>query len=89
MIGIRIQRDRTHEILGLSQKAYIDKMLDRCDVMNCSKRDKFSLLQYPMNNLQKEQMKDIPYASVVKSLVYAQVCTYLDISIPLRNFADT
>ena len=82
MINIQIQRDRTHEILSLSQMAYIDKVLDRCGMKNCSqgdiyitKRDKLSLLQCPKNDLQKEQMKDIPYASAVGSLMYAQLCT--------------
>ena len=37
VIGIQIQRDRTHEILGLSQKTYIDKVLDRYGMKNCSR----------------------------------------------------
>ena len=44
VIGIQIQRDRTRGILGLSQKPYIDKVLDRCGMKNCSKGDKLSLL---------------------------------------------
>jgi len=82
VIGIHIQRDRTSEILGLSQKAYINKVLNRYGMKNCSqgdtpvtKRDKLSLLQCPKNNLQKEQMKDIQYASILGSLMYYQVCT--------------
>ena len=63
VIDIQIQRG----ILGLSQKAYIDKMLNRCDMKNCYRGDKLSLLQYPKNDLQKEQMKDIPYASADES----------------------
>ena len=42
---------------------------------NCSRKDKLSLLQCPKNDQQKEQMKDIPHASAVESLMYAQVCT--------------
>ena len=52
MINIQIQRDRTREILGLSQKAYIDKVLDRYGMKNFSSGDtpvtkggKLSLLQ--------------------------------------------
>ncbi|XP_050233284.1 secreted RxLR effector protein 161-like [Mercurialis annua] len=33
-----------------------------------------------MNELEREQMKNIPYASVVGSLMYAQTCTRPDIS---------
>ena len=63
MIDIQIQRDWTCEILGLSQKAHIDKVLDRCGMKICYRGDKLSLLQYPKNDLQKKQMKDISYAS--------------------------
>ena len=34
MIDAQIQRDMTREILGLSQKAYIDKVLDRYGMKN-------------------------------------------------------
>jgi len=44
IIGIQIQRDWTRGILGLSQKTYIDKVIDRCGMENCSRGDKLSLL---------------------------------------------
>ena len=34
----------------------------------------------PQNEWERKQMKRIPYASVVRSLMYAQTCTRLDIS---------
>jgi hypothetical protein len=50
-------------------------------MQNCSpsitlivKDDKFNKFQCPKNNLKYAQMKQIPYASVVRSLMYAQVC---------------
>ncbi|XP_031252719.1 secreted RxLR effector protein 161-like [Pistacia vera] len=39
------------------------------------KGDKFNLNQCPKNDFETEQMKNIPYASVVLSLMYAKVCT--------------
>jgi hypothetical protein len=39
------------------------------------KGDRFNLNQCPKNDLEREQMKNIPYTSVVGSLMYAQVCT--------------
>ena len=44
------------------------------------KGDRFSLNQCPSNDLEKKEMKNIPYAFAVGSLMYAQVCTRLDIS---------
>ena len=43
-------------------------------------RDKFSLMPCPTNELEREQMERILYASVVGSLIYAQTCTRPDIS---------
>ncbi|RVX07135.1 Retrovirus-related Pol polyprotein from transposon TNT 1-94 [Vitis vinifera] len=81
-----IHRDRSRGILGLSQKAYIDKVLSRFGMSNCApgdtpvaKGDKFSLHQCPKNELEKKDMERFPYASVV-SLMYAQVCTRPDIA---------
>ena len=45
-----------------------------------AKGDKFSLLKCPKNELEKKEMEKYPYASVVGSLMYAQVCTQPDIA---------
>ena len=54
---------------------------------NCSpsvfpivKGDRFNLDQCPKSDLEREQMKNIPYASTVGSLMYAQVCIRPDIA---------
>ncbi|WJZ95153.1 hypothetical protein VitviT2T_013943 [Vitis vinifera] len=87
VLGIQIYRDRSRGILGLSQKSYIDKVLSRFGMSNCAlgdtpveKGDKFSLYQCPKNELEMKDMERFPYASVVGSLMYAQVCTHLDIA---------
>src|SRR5262249_49915679 len=87
VIGIKIHRDRTQYILGLSQETYINKVLERFWMKDCSpsvasivKGDKFNLNQCPKNDLEREEMRNIPYASVVGSLMYAQVCTRPDIA---------
>ena len=78
-------------LLGLSQKAYIDKVLSRFDMSNCApgdmpvaKGDKFSLHQCSKNELEKKDMERFPYASAVGSLTYAQVCTCPDIAYIVR-----
>ncbi|RVW38039.1 Retrovirus-related Pol polyprotein from transposon TNT 1-94 [Vitis vinifera] len=64
VLGIQIYRDRPRGILGLSQKAYIDKVLSRFGMSNCApgdmpvaKGDKFSLHQCPKNELEKNDME--------------------------------
>jgi len=47
--------------------------MDKCSAspVPMQKGDKFSLMQCPKNDLERKQMKNIPYASVVGSLMYA------------------
>jgi hypothetical protein len=87
VLGIQIHRDRSRGILGLSQKSYIEKVLKRYGMQDCkpgdtpvAKGDKFSLNQCPKNDFEKREIQKIPYASVVGSLMYAQVCTRPDIA---------
>ncbi|KAL0415524.1 UNVERIFIED_CONTAM: Retrovirus-related Pol polyprotein from transposon TNT 1-94 [Sesamum latifolium] len=65
----------------------INKVLERFWMKDCSpsiapivKGDKLHLNQCPRNDLEREHMKDIPYASAIGSLMYAQVCTRPDIA---------
>ena len=45
------------------------------------KGDKFSKGQCPHNDIKRDQMKAVPYSLIVGSLMYAQVCTRLDIDL--------
>ena len=62
-------------------------MLERFRMEKCSSRpvsiqkgDKFSLHQCTKNELKRKRMNDIPYVSIVGSLMYAQTWTRPDIS---------
>ena len=44
------------------------------------KGDRFNLNQCPKSDLEMEHIKNIPYASIVERLMYAQVCTRPDIA---------
>jgi hypothetical protein len=88
VIGIEIHRDRQHKILRLSQKAYIEKVLERFRMGDCkssvapiTKGERFSKDQCLKNELEQQQMKSIPYASAVGSLMYTQVYTRPDIAL--------
>ena len=87
VLGIQIYRDRSKDILGLSQKGYIEKLLQRYGMQDCkpldtpiAKGDKLSLNQCPKNALEIQEMQKCPYAQVVGSLMYAQVCSRPDIA---------
>lgn len=87
-MGIQIYRDLLRGILGLSQKAYIEKVFNRYGMQNCllgdtcvAKGYKFRLQQCPKHELEIKEMQKIPLClnCSAKHLMYAQICTYLDI----------
>ena len=87
VLGIEIIRNKSRGLLGLSQKAYINRVLERFNMQNyfggkapISRGDLFTKDQCPRNDIERRQMYGIPYASAVGSLLYAQTCTRPDIS---------
>jgi hypothetical protein len=44
------------------------------------KGDKYESYQSPSNQYEIDQIKSVPYASAVGSLIYAQVCTRPDLA---------
>ena len=87
ILGMRIYRDRSKKLLGLSQSTYIDTMLKRFSMKNSkkgylsigygitlSKKDCATTLE------EREHMSRIPYASVVGSIMYAMICTRSDVA---------
>ena len=60
--------------------------MEKCssNVVSIQKWDKFSLMQCPKNELEHKQMEQIPYASIVWSLMYVQNCTRSNISFAVR-----
>ncbi|GJW87644.1 retrotransposon protein, putative, ty1-copia subclass [Tanacetum coccineum] len=87
ILGIKIYRDRSRRLIGLSQNAYIDKILKRFK-MDTSKRG--TILMQPNVDLRKSQgpstlaevkrMKGIPYASAVGSIMYVVRYTRPDVA---------
>ncbi|KAM0968159.1 hypothetical protein TB1_015836 [Malus domestica] len=87
VLGIEIVRNRSKKLLGLSQKSYIENVLQRFNMQHCSngevpmgKGDRLNKSQCPKNELEKHGMSTKPYASLVGSLMYAQVCTRPDLA---------
>jgi hypothetical protein len=87
IIGMKISRDRKKGKLWLSQESYIEKVLDRFNMSKAKPMSstlashlKLSSKQSPINEKEKVEMKNVPHASAVGSLMYAMVCTRLDIA---------
>ena len=90
ILGIRIYRDRSRRLIGLSQSTYLDKVLKKFN-MESSKKGflpmshgvKLSKTQCPLTTDERSRMNAIPYASAVGSIMYAMICTRPDVSYAL------
>ena len=86
ILGMRIIRDKANGTLKLSQSEYVKKVLSRFN-MNAIKlvstplgsHFKLSKEQSPKTEEERDYMSKVPYASAIGSLMYAMVCTKLDI----------
>ena len=87
ILGMRIMHDRKNKRLWPSQEKYIKKVLDKFNMKDAKPvgtplvaHFKLSIELYPSDDKEKEEMSNIPYASVVGSLMSSMVCTRLDIA---------
>ncbi|KAL0455687.1 UNVERIFIED_CONTAM: Retrovirus-related Pol polyprotein from transposon TNT 1-94 [Sesamum latifolium] len=90
ILGIKIYRDRSRRMLGLTQSSYIEKVLKRFK-MEHSKRGllpmrhgiKLSKKQSSKTDEELKRMSNIPYASFVGSIQYVVQCTRPDVAYAL------
>jgi hypothetical protein len=90
ILGIRIYKDRSMRFIGLSQEAYLDKVLKRFNMQDSKKGNlpmshgiDLSKKQCPQMTTELESMKKIPYASAIGSIMYVMICTRPDVSYAL------
>ncbi|GKD89406.1 retrotransposon protein, putative, ty1-copia subclass [Tanacetum coccineum] len=87
ILGIKIYRDRSRRLIGLCQSAYIEKILKRFYMEN-SKRGsiprqeklKLSKSQGASTPVEVKHMQNVPYASVIGSIMYVVRCTRPDVA---------
>ena len=87
IFGMEIKRYRKNRKLWLNQRKYVETILQRFNMQECkparvpiSVGVKLSTDQCPKTQEEEEDMSRVPYASAVGSLMYAMVCTRLDIA---------
>ena len=87
ILGMKIQRDRNADKLYFSQGRYLDKVLDLFNMGNykavftpLAAHFRLSAEYCPQFEEDIERMSNVPYSSVVGSLIFAMVCTRLDLS---------
>src|SRR4051812_35788798 len=86
ILGIKIYRDRSRRLIGLSQSTYLDKVLKKFKMDQAKKGFlpvlqgvKLSQTQCPTTSEDREKMKVILYASAIGSIMYAMLCTRPDV----------
>ena len=87
ILGMKISHDRKKGKLWLSQESYIEEVLDKFNISKAKPVSfilvghlKLSSKQSPTSEKEKDEMKKLPYASAVGSLMYSMVCTRPDIA---------
>jgi hypothetical protein len=90
VLGIKIYRDRSKRLIGLSQDTYIDKILNRFNMQDSKKGFlpmshgiTLSKSQCATTPDEQKKMSAIPYASAIGSIMYAMLCTRPDVSFDL------
>nr|GEV70722.1 hypothetical protein [Tanacetum cinerariifolium] len=80
ILRIKIYRDRSKQLIGLCQSAYIEKILKRYCMENSKRRSipmqeklKLSKSQGAFTPAKMKRMQNVPYASAVGSIMYASV----------------
>ncbi|GJX00360.1 retrotransposon protein, putative, ty1-copia subclass [Tanacetum coccineum] len=76
VIGIKIYRDRSKQLIGLIQSAYMDEILKRFKMENSKrgnipmqKRFDLNKTQVASTHGEVKRMKNVPYASAVESII--------------------
>nr|GEY96156.1 retrotransposon protein, putative, Ty1-copia subclass [Tanacetum cinerariifolium] len=87
ILGIKIYRDRSRQLIRLSQSAYIDKTLKKYNMHNSKKGYLPMEVKHDLSNElcsstpeDVAYMKKVPYASAVGSIMYVVRCTRPDVA---------
>ena len=89
-LSIKIYIDRSRRLIELSQSTYLDTILKKFKMDQAKKGFlpvlqgvKLSKTQCPTTAEDRENMKDVPYASAIGSIMYAMLCTRPDVCLAI------
>jgi Reverse transcriptase (RNA-dependent DNA polymerase) len=95
LLGIEVKRDRKLRTVSLSQRAYIEKIIERFNLQDAhplstplDPHHKLSLSQSPSTPHQFDDMRNVPYREAIGSLMYAALGTRPDISFAVSFLAQ-
>ena len=87
ILGMSIVRNRIRKEIWLNQSDYISKVIERFKMKDTKiaatpmgQHFKLSNEQRPTNDEEREEMKLIPYANIVGSIMYAMISTRPDVA---------
>jgi len=84
ILGIDVTRDRKARTMDLSQKRYVQTVLERFNMVDAKPNkvpmDDFRQLSVQSEDSGSEKLDGVPYLEAVGSLMYLQVCTRPDIA---------
>jgi hypothetical protein len=90
-LGIDIQRDRSQRIITLNQKTYIEKILRRFDLFNCTPADTPMVAGCKLSKAPEDYICTAffreRYQEAIGSLMYAMLCTRPDIAYAIKTLS--
>jgi hypothetical protein len=95
VLGIQITRDRHKHTLSLCQTAYIENILKRYNMAECSPETtplnaglRLSKADGPKTDEEREEMRTIPYQSAVGAIMYCMLGTRPDIAFAITALSQ-
>ena len=95
ILGIQIERDRQRRTLTISQRQYIQSVLERFGMADSKAistpmdvKVSLSKSQAPNNETDQQQMRNIPYQSAVGAVMYCMLGTRPDIAYSITTLSQ-
>ena len=93
LLGIEIRKQPNGDI-HLVQEKYLGENLQKFDMLDCRldntplpSASKLSSEDSPQSDAERALMKDVPYGSILGSLIYLAACSHPDISAAISSLS--